>query len=459
MDRQLVYPGAIPLETDLLNTNRYALIGLGRLAMDLFGVSTSVSGLACTPTAPASMSVKIGAGAIYALENVDDSAFSSLPANTTDQIVKQGILQTSAHKQLALTAPTTAGYSVIYLIEAAFSEIDGGNTVLPFYNASDPTVAYSGPGGSGAASSTVRQGAVNVIAKPGVASATPVAPAVDSGFVPLYYVTVSYGQTTITTASIALAPNAPFLSTLTAYAPLANPAFTTGISVAGNITLTAAIPTILFGAAGPEIGVKSGGRLSVFSDNGGRERIGVTSDGYVMIGGARPGINEFPNYPGAGNMRVSADTAGGFAISTYDTQDYTAWQGNRDVSGTDTIVGSITCTISSTAYNTSSDYRLKSGVVPITGALDRVMSIPACRFYFLVDQSQRLVDGFLAHEAALAVPEAVHGAKDAVDANGAPLYQQIDQSKLVPVLWAAVQELKAALDAATARIATLESHA
>ena len=63
MDRPIVYAGAQPLETDILNLARNVMVGLGRLAMDVLGTSTAVSGLPCTPTSPATMSVAIGAGA------------------------------------------------------------------------------------------------------------------------------------------------------------------------------------------------------------------------------------------------------------------------------------------------------------------------------------------------------------------------------------------------------------
>jgi len=89
--------------------------------------------------------------------------------------------------------------------------VDGTPVVLPYYNASNPTVAYSGPGGLGTAQNTVRADAINLQAKAGVASSTPVAPAVDSGFVPLYYVTVAYGQTSVVNANISIATGAPFI--------------------------------------------------------------------------------------------------------------------------------------------------------------------------------------------------------------------------------------------------------
>ncbi|MDE2302429.1 MAG: hypothetical protein KGK11_07690 [Sphingomonadales bacterium] len=227
MDRQIVWPGAIPLETDLLNTNRYAMVGLGQLAMDVLGRGTLVSGLACTPTAVASMSVNIGAGAIYSLENIDNTAYSSLAADTADQVVKQGILAASAGLQLTMTAPVTAGTSVIYLIEAAYSEIDSAAVTLPFYNSANPAVPFSGPGNNGQPSFTRRAGTVNVQAKAGIAAATPVAPAADTGFVPLYYVTIAYGQSAISTANIAPAPGAPFLpAALAGLMPIAGGTFT-----------------------------------------------------------------------------------------------------------------------------------------------------------------------------------------------------------------------------------------
>ena len=103
------------------------------------------------------------------------------------------------------------------------------------------------------------------------------------------------------------------------------------------------------------------------------------------------------------------------------------------------VVGSITTSASATAYVTSSDYRLKENVVLLTGAIDRLQQIPVHRFNFIADPDT-VVDGFIAHEAQEVVPEAVAGAKDAVDADGNPVYQGIDQSKLVPLLTAALQE-------------------
>jgi hypothetical protein len=102
-------------------------------------------------------------------------------------------------------------------------------------------------------------------------------------------------------------------------------------------------------------------------------------------------------------------------------------------------VGSITTHNSATSYNTSSDYRLKENVTAISDGITRLKTLKPYRFNFKADATTT-VDGFFAHEVT-AVPEAITGTKDEVDENNNPVYQGIDQSKLVPLLVAAVQEL------------------
>jgi len=107
--------------------------------------------------------------------------------------------------------------------------------------------------------------------------------------------------------------------------------------------------------------------------------------------------------------------------------------------------GSITSTTSSVAYNTSSDYRLKNSIAPMTGALAKVALLKPCTYKWNADGSDG--EGFIAHELAEVVPQCVTGEKDAVDENGNPKYQGIDTSFLVATLTAAIQELKAEFDA------------
>jgi hypothetical protein len=119
------------------------------------------------------------------------------------------------------------------------------------------------------------------------------------------------------------------------------------------------------------------------------------------------------------------------------------------------IVGSITLSGSSTAYNTSSDYRLKENIAPMTGALAKIAQLKPVTFKWKVDGSD--CEGFIAHELQEVKPDCVSGAKDAVDEHGNPIYQGIDTSFLVATLTAAIQELSAKNDALTARLVALES--
>ena len=212
MDRQIVYPGAIPLETDILSTNRYSMIGLAKLAKALLGANTTLFDFACSATSPASLAVNVGQGQIYSLQPVDATAYSSLPADTADQILKQGLNLSTV--QLSCPAPTTAGYSINYLVEVGYEEVDGDAVVLPYYNASNPAQPYSGPNNSGSSQPTVRQGVASVQVKAGIPAATgsQTTPSADAGYVPAYVVTVAYGQTTVTGANISVAPTAPFLT-------------------------------------------------------------------------------------------------------------------------------------------------------------------------------------------------------------------------------------------------------
>jgi hypothetical protein len=115
-----------------------------------------------------------------------------------------------------------------------------------------------------------------------------------------------------------------------------------------------------------------------------------------------------------------------------------------------TEVGSISCTTTATAYNTSSDYRLKNTIAPMTGALAKVALLKPVTYKWNSDGSD--CEGFIAHELAEVCPLAVTGEKDAVDADGKPQYQGIDTSFLVATLTAAIQEQQALIQSLKARL-------
>ena len=190
------------------------------------------------------------------------------------------------------------------------------------------------------------------------------------------------------------------------------------------------------------------GSSAITLEAAGAEQARVSGRGLDVIGVMAP--NYIPQVAtNLGKLNVSPATVTGTAMMIASPNDYKAISFIRDAAAIGYERGSITVNNSSTAFNTSSDYRLKENITPLTGATDRLKKLPVRRFNFIVDPG-RTVDGFIAHEAQAVVPEAVHGTKDEVDADGNPVHQGIDQSKLVPLLTAALQE-------AVARIETLEA--
>lgn len=236
MDRQFAYTGALPQNTDVLSTNKNMLYGLGYLAQATLGTGTSVTGLVGAQSTVPDLHISIGPGAIHSLQTVDATAYGDLgtDANT---IVKQGLLK--AAQTLTLTAPTTSGYSQVYLVEAAYQDVDGGATVLPYFNSSNPIAPYSGPDNAGTSNYTVRQGVCTITLNAGAAAPTgsQVTPSTDAGYVPLYTITLANGQTAITTAQIVLASGAPFISRNLGNSALTGASIIT-YSTAGTLSFT-----------------------------------------------------------------------------------------------------------------------------------------------------------------------------------------------------------------------------
>ena len=109
-------------------------------------------------------------------------------------------------------------------------------------------------------------------------------------------------------------------------------------------------------------------------------------------------------------------------------------------------VGGINTSGTSTSYVTSSDHRLKENVTADWDATTRLKQLNPVRFNFIAD-ADTTVDGFLAHEVQSVVPEAITGTHNEVDDDGNPVYQGIDQSKIVPLLVKTIQELEARITA------------
>lgn len=244
MDRNIVYPGSIPLDTDLLSVNRNTMVALGFLAQAVLGGNTVVDGLVCQPTSPASMTVVVGTGSITQIGPIDIAAYGSMAADLADTVLKMGL--NTAATTFNLTAPLSVGQSISYLIEAAFLEADSNPVVLPYYNASNPAQAFSGPSNSGSPQNTLRTQRVQLQLKAGVPANTgsQVTPVADSGWVGLYQISVTFAQTLVTSANIGVVPTAPFL---TWKLPALRPGFGSGVQSftnGGNFNVPAGVTQV-----------------------------------------------------------------------------------------------------------------------------------------------------------------------------------------------------------------------
>ena len=212
----------------------------------------------------------------------------------------------------------------------------------------------------------------------------------------------------------------------------------------------------------------------VFRAGGDTERMRVAHTGQVMVGDSTGGSYSdgglFTRHAGGANNSPFC-VVNGTTSGTRRMIDFFVGTGT-------TRVGSIQSNDSATAFNTSSDYRLKENVADMTGAIDRVKALAPKRFNFIVSPDTT-VDGFLAHEVSSIVPEAISGEKDEVatwgkeeklpdgvkvgdnklddDGNTIPIMQGIDHSKLVPLLTGALKEAIAKIETLETKVAALEA--
>ena len=182
--------------------------------------------------------------------------------------------------------------------------------------------------------------------------------------------------------------------------------------------------TFNVGAGGPEV---------ARFETGGRFLVGTTNNAVVSSQGAW--------------VAIKNSTTGSWALAIDAVnQSGTYYLTNFGAAGTQT--GQITSNGTTTNYATTSDYRLKENVQPMTGALAKVQALNPVTYTW--KKTGTSGQGFIAHELQAVIPDAVTGAKDDVDDKGNPRYQGIDASHIVATLVAAVKEL-------SARVAALEA--
>jgi len=196
-----------------------------------------------------------------------------------------------------------------------------------------------------------------------------------------------------------------------------------------------------------------GNPRGVFDNNGSflvNSPISAPTSGSATFGGQVYIGSRYYNF-------TSSDFALTVAYGTTITQGISF--GTNATSGTQTaarfiqnssVVGSIQTTNTATAFNTSSDYRLKENVAPMVGALDKVIQLKPCTYTWKIDGSDG--QGFIAHELQEVCPEAVTGTKDQVNEDGSIKPQGIDTSFLVATLTAAIQEQQALITDLQARL-------
>jgi len=253
-------------------------------------------------------------------------------------------------------------------------------------------------------------------------------------------------------SSIKLSPNASGTGIFTIAAPNSNTDRTLTLPDAtGTVNTSGSVNEVPAGSASaPSIYPTGDTNTGIFFPaadtiafaEGGAEAARIDSSGYLLINRTTNSTSSYVQIYGAQPaLSCESTSTGGVNQVLF-----------RNPNGT---VGSIGTSATSTSYNTSSDYRLKKNIAPMTGALARVAALKPVTYKWKVDGSGG--EGFIAHELQAVVPDCVTGEKDAVNEDGNPVYQGIDTSFLVATLTSAIQEQQALITSLTARITALEA--
>ena len=219
------------------------------------------------------------------------------------------------------------------------------------------------------------------------------------------------------------------------------------------------------GSGGREYWIDSGGtgagvgagNLAFYDATASATRMVIDAGGNLIVGAI--------STVGSGGKAQVYSTADTFYVQSNVNAPYSAIIANVQYTACNLIafqysnplvnVGAISTNGTITVYGTTSDYRLKENIVPMTGALATVAQLKPVTYKWKSDGSDG--QGFIAHELQAVVPDAVHGEKDAVDADGNPVYQNVDTSHLIATLTAAIQEQQALIESLTTRLTNLEN--
>ena len=234
------------------------------------------------------------------------------------------------------------------------------------------------------------------------------------------------------------------------------------LDVQGSVGATIASKTAEFNAAGGSIyssyndgtktwrvgvGIQTAGMFTFRNHTDGTLPVNIDSSGNLLVGTT--------STIGSSRFVVAADTTSTNVMAVSNTRSTASTDYSILFYRNGSIVGSVQTTLSATSYVTSSDYRLKQNIAPMTGALSKVALLKPVTYKW--KNTGENGQGFIAHELAEVCPDAVAGEKDAVDADGNPKYQGIDTSFLVATLTAAIQEQQALIIQLQADVAALKA--
>lgn len=214
-----------------------------------------------------------------------------------------------------------------------------------------------------------------------------------------------------------------------------------GANIALNNTGTGGRQYAIYSTSNGD-GEVGGGRLKFTDATAGTTRMLLTSSGYLCLGGA---FNTTYNE----TLRINTANQQGIHINDTTSSSSINYQYFTKGSGP-TNVGAIYYNGSVMAYQTTSDYRLKENVAPITNALNKIALLNPVTYRW--KDNQQNGEGFIAHELQEHFPDAVSGTKDEIDENGNPKYQGMDASVLIATMVKSIQELKNELDELKAKV-------
>ncbi|TLU72674.1 glycine-rich domain-containing protein [Lichenicoccus roseus] len=300
MDRQIIYPGAIALDTDQLLQSRNTMVGLGYLAKMMLGDATPCAdGLQCTPAT--GLAVMLSAGSLT-LPTVIDASYVGLLPPDGDPLLKIGINTAPVLVQL--------GSPGAFLISATVTEVAGGDLPIAYYDAANPSLALIGPGGDGLPQASVLQQRIGF-----AATAAGLAPA---GSTPLWSVEIPAGAIAVGPGMITPAPGAPFIAVkLPQAAPLLSPGFsgapTAPTALPGDVSTLLATTAFVSGAnrRSRAVWIKAG--TNVWTCPAGVSQILFRGWGAGGAGGTGSGGSPAGGGGGGGYLEVLLDVAQGQA--------------------------------------------------------------------------------------------------------------------------------------------------